>query len=53
MTIINNAKSLIINSILCYLIRYQAKQKKLLPYHVRNNKLNEVLCREMYHQNEK
>ena len=52
MKIINNAKLLIINSILCYRIRYQAK-KKLLPYHVRNNKLNELLCGEMHHKNEK
>ena len=30
-------------SIYCYLIIYQAKQKFLLPFHVTNNKLKEVM----------
>ena len=33
----------IVVSIYCYLIKYQAKQKHLLPYHVTNNKLKKVL----------
>ena len=30
-------------SIYCYLIKYQAKQKHLLPFHNTNNKLKEAL----------
>ena len=30
-------------SIYCYLIKYRAKQKHLLPFHIKNNKLTEVL----------
>ena len=30
-------------SIYCYLIRYKAKQKHLLPFYVTNNELKEVL----------
>ena len=30
-------------SIYCYLIKYRAKQKHLLPFHVTNNELREVL----------
>ena len=33
----------IVVSIYCYLIKYQAKQKHLLPYHITNNKLKKVL----------
>ena len=35
--------SLIAVSIYCYLIKYRAKQKHLLPFHVTNNKLREIL----------
>ena len=34
---------LIAVSIYCYLIKYKAKQKHLLPFHNTNNKLGEVL----------
>ena len=34
---------LIAVSIYCYVIRYRAKQKHLLPLHVTNNELREVL----------
>ena len=34
---------LIAVSIYCYLIKYQAKQKNLLPFHHTNNELREVL----------
>ena len=34
---------LIVFNIYCYLVKYQAKQKHLLPYHVTNNTLKEVL----------
>ena len=34
---------LIAVSIYCYLIKYQAKQKHLLPFHVTNNELKESL----------
>ena len=34
---------LITVSIYCYLIKYQAKQKHLLPFHHTNNELREVL----------
>ena len=34
---------LIAVSIYCYLIKYKAKQKHLLPFYVKNNKLKEVL----------
>ena len=30
-------------SICCYLIKYQAKQKQLLPFHVTNNVLKEIM----------
>ena len=30
-------------SIYCYLIKYQAKKKRLLPFHNKNNKLKQVL----------
>ena len=30
---------LIVASISCYLIKYRAKQKRLLPFHVTNNEL--------------
>ena len=30
-------------SIYCYLIKYQANQKHLLPFHDTNNELNQVL----------
>ena len=33
---------LVIVSIYCYLIKYKAKQKHLLPFYVTNNKLKEV-----------
>ena len=35
---------LIAVSIYSYLIKYKAKQKHLLPFYFRNNKLKEVLC---------
>ena len=34
---------LIAISIYCYMIKYQAKQKRLLPFHDRNNELEQVL----------
>ena len=34
---------LIAVSIYCYLIKYKAKQKHLLPFYITNNKLKEVL----------
>ena len=34
---------LIAVSIYCYLIKYRAKQKHLLPFHIKNDKLREVL----------
>ena len=34
---------LIVVSIYCYLIKYKAKQKYLLPFYVTNNELKEVL----------
>ena len=34
---------LIAVSIYCYLIKYNAKQKHLLPFYITNNKLKEVL----------
>ena len=30
-------------SIYCYLIKYQAKQKHMLPFHVANNELKEIM----------
>ena len=30
-------------SIYCYLIKYRAKQKHLLPFHVTNNELKEIM----------
>ena len=36
---------LIAVSIYCYMIKYQAKQKHLLPFHDTNNELREVLYR--------
>ena len=35
---------LIADSIYCYLIKYRAKQKHLLPFHETNNELKQVLC---------
>ena len=35
---------LIAISIYCYLIKYKAKQKHLLPFYITNNELKEVLC---------
>ena len=35
---------LIAVSIWCYLIKYKAKQKQLLPFFVKKNELKEVLC---------
>ena len=34
---------LIAVSIYCYLIKYQAKQKHLLPFHFANNELKEIM----------
>ena len=34
---------LIAVSIFCYFIKYQAKQKYLLPFHVTNNELKEIM----------
>ena len=34
---------LIAVSIYCYLIKYLAKQKHLLPFHVTNNELEEIM----------
>ena len=34
---------LIAVSIYCYLIKYGAKQKHLLPFHVTNNELKEIM----------
>ena len=34
---------LIAVSIYCYLIKYQAKQKHLLPFHYKNNEIKQVL----------
>ena len=34
---------LIAVSIYCYLIKYQGKQKHLLPFHITNNKLKEIV----------
>ena len=34
---------LIAVSIYCYLIKYRAKQKHLLPFHVTNNELKEIM----------
>ena len=34
---------LIAVSIYCYLIKYRAKQKHLLPFHFTNNKLKEII----------
>ena len=34
---------LIAVSIYCYLIRYRAKQKHLLPFNFTNNKLKEII----------
>lgn len=31
------------DSIYCYLIKYETKDKRLLPFHVKNEKLREVL----------
>ena len=30
-------------SIYCYLLKYRAKQKHLLPFHVTNNTLKEIM----------
>ena len=34
---------LIAVSIYCYLIKYRAKQKHLLPFHVTNNELQQII----------
>ena len=34
---------LIVFSSYCYLIKYKAKQKRLLPFYMTNNELKEVL----------
>ena len=34
---------LIVFSIYCYLVKYKAKQKHLLPFYVTNNELKEIL----------
>ena len=34
---------LIAVSVYCYLIKYRAKQKHLLPFHVTNNELKEII----------
>ena len=34
---------LIAVSVYCYLIKYQAKQKHLLPFHFTNNKLKKII----------
>ena len=39
-------------SIYCYLIKYRAKQKHLLPFRNTNNELREVLYWQMYYKNE-
>ena len=41
--LLNTVALLIPVSIYCYLIKYQAKQKHLLPFHHTNNELREVL----------
>ena len=33
----------IVFSIYCYLVKYKAKQKHLLPFYVTNNELKEIL----------
>ena len=35
---------LIVVRICCYLIKYQSKQKILLPFHDTNNELKQVIC---------
>ena len=35
---------LMVVSIYCYLIKYRAKQKHLLPFHATNNEIKEVMC---------
>ena len=44
---------LIAVSIYCYLIKYCATQKNLLPFHVTSNKPREFLYRQMYYKNGK
>ena len=34
---------LIAASIYCYVIKYQGKQKHLLPFHITSNKLKEIM----------
>ena len=34
---------LIVGRIYCYLIKYQAKRKHLLPFHFTNNELKEII----------
>ena len=31
-------------SIYCYFIKCRVKQKHLLPFHIRNNKLKDIMC---------
>ena len=38
-----NVVLLIVVNIYCYLIKYQAKQKHLLPFNFTNNKLKEII----------
>ena len=38
-----NYHCIIAVSIYCYLIKYRAKQEHLLSFHVKNNKLREIL----------
>ena len=40
---LSTIKLLIVVSIYCYLIKYQAKQKHLLSFHDTNNELKQVL----------
>ena len=40
---INYYSVMIAVSIYCYLIKHRAKQKDLLPFHVTNNELKEVI----------
>ena len=44
---------LIAVNIYCYLIKYWTKQKHLIPFHITNNKLRDVLYLKMYYKNGK
>ena len=39
-----NITLLIAVSVYCCLIKYETKQKHLLPFHLTNNKLKEIMC---------